>query len=125
MHSGELRVIDKWKMMKRNRWRKQRAYGGALYIVACAGYYKIGITHQLTKRLKYIQSDNALEVTAIHSFMLSTRKLRPCESYLHWLYTDKHVRGEWYMLTIDDVDFLKRLSKNNLLSRVKRWQIIY
>lgn len=81
---------------------------GYLYLVRCVGfpYYKIGITtcNPLT-RLGGIQTGCPFKVEIEWAIQVSGIKGE--EKGLHECYSDKHVRGEWYNLTGEDIECIK------------------
>lgn len=73
---------------------------GQLYLIHCKGfpYYKIGRTEGDTKnRLSALQISLPFELVLIKS--VKVRDIYQAERYLHELYKDKCVRGEWFNFT--------------------------
>jgi len=64
------------------------------------GYHKIGRSTNPVYREKTLQSDNPM-ITKIHS----SRAPISYEKELHDIFAHKRVRGEWFDLTEDDVEF--------------------
>jgi hypothetical protein len=69
-------------------------------------YYKIGKSARPEKRISELNGamlpTNIVLVHAIQTDMMTT-----LESDLHCYFQHCHVRGEWYQLTIDEVEYLK------------------
>lgn len=73
---------------------------GFVYVMECAGYYKIGWAKlSPTRRKRNLQIGNPLPITlvgAIEGSML-------VEAEWHETFKDKCVQGEWFALTDEDV----------------------
>jgi|SaaInlLV_10m_DNA_4_1040232.scaffolds.fasta_scaffold22105_3 hypothetical protein len=65
-----------------------------LYVLECNGYYKIGITNNITNRLKSLQTGNAHEINVIH--IEERYKPEKAEKYLHQKFSNKRLKGEWF-----------------------------
>lgn len=66
------------------------------------GYYKIGESNNPKFREKTLQS----EEPEIELQWWTNASLED-EDYLHWHFHSKRIRGEWFSLTLDDVEFIK------------------
>lgn len=64
--------------------------------------YKIGVTKDVDKRIKSLQTGSADKITLVDKF-LSNYPFK-IESTLHRKYNDSKIKGEWYHLTKDDVN---------------------
>jgi predicted GIY-YIG superfamily endonuclease len=77
-------------------------------------YYKIGITKDINKRIKQLQTGNAEQIFLIESYY--SEYANKIESALHNFYKDKNKMNEWFEFTIEDeVNFLemcKKIEKN-------------
>jgi hypothetical protein len=67
------------------------------------GFYKIGIASNVARRLKEFQH-LPYEVRLIHSFHAENAEWAEVE--LHAKFADKRVRGEWFRLTPEDVEYV-------------------
>lgn len=77
--------------------------------------YKIGISKDIEKRLKSLQTGSGISLILMKSF-LTTNSFK-LESSLHAYYKLKKVNSEWFELTLEDVEgFLNVCEKqeNNL-----------
>jgi len=63
------------------------------------GFYKIGITKNLTKRLKTLQTGNAECLHLVDSF--KSDYASTIEAALHRKYKQYRVNGEWFNIKID------------------------
>jgi hypothetical protein len=74
-----------------------------LYLIRCGIYVKIGITTNLTERLRTIRSSNPFSLE-VEYYGLGKGYL---EEYWHNEFKEKHHQGEWYCLSVDDVEKVK------------------
>jgi hypothetical protein len=83
-------------------WR-QKPYEKTYYIYLAynidSNLWKIGITTNLSQRLNQLKKQYPT-IDFKHSFLGNYY----LEHYLHSKYEDKHVIGEWFSLTIEDVE---------------------
>jgi hypothetical protein len=100
------------------RWAKSKANiaHGIIYIVECERYYKIGQSINFSNRLAGIVTSLPFKVSVTHTISVPINTLARCEKYLHKLYKKKHHKGEWYMLDVDDVDYIKALTPDELVA---------
>lgn len=69
--------------------------------------YKIGLSKDPEKRLGAIKTSLSSDVEMILS--IETGDMVSLESYLHDRFKDRRIRGEWFKLTKEDVDYIKSL----------------
>jgi hypothetical protein len=73
---------------------------GFIYVMECAGYYKIGWSaNSPHRRQRSLQIGNPLPVTLVGAIEGSQMN----EADWHEAFRDKRVRGEWFALTEEDV----------------------
>jgi len=93
--------------------------------------FKIGRTTSIVDRVAKLQTSHHKEIRVIHFFL--TLKPVIVEGALKRLFKSKHVRGEWYMLTPEDVLFIQRLDRGNHIELInecamnrgiQRWRLI-
>ena len=82
-------------------------------------YYKIGITNKIEKRLKALKTGNNNEIEAI--FLFQSDYASKIESKIHLLYKTKRVKGEWFLLSNDEVEKVKNkiIESENILNKLK------
>jgi len=81
---------------------------GYVYLLeASIGLYKIGMAKDVTKRLGAF-SGMPFEVSLICS--IPCHNMRHLEKSLHFHFASKWVRGEWFALSPDDVEYIKSLA---------------
>lgn len=71
----------------------------------CYGIYKIGITSNLTSRLRAINNGNARKVFYVYTKEIN--KAGRVESKIHKRFTQNRKEGEWFALWIWEVFYLK------------------
>lgn len=82
---------------------------GIVYIAYGDGYYKIGTSRNVTKRIRAFNVSLPFQLTLIHT--IDTDDALLLERRLHRLYraAGRHVNGEWLKLTGSDVEALKTI----------------
>lgn len=80
-----------------------------IYLMRCEehSYYKIGITYNLQKRLKEIQTGTPDKIYIVDHY--ETDNARKIEGALHSFFSDKHRNNEWFELSIEDEIKFKKL----------------
>lgn len=73
------------------------------------GHYKIGITDDLAQRLIHLQTGNSLDLTLV--LVLNVSNARQVEQELHDYFRAKHIRGEWFELVEDDLEYIKNYNE--------------
>lgn len=79
-----------------------------VYLLRCGEHYKIGMSDNVSKRVKQIQTNSPHEVKHIHT--IPTDNPSDLEQQLHTRFASKRVRGEWFALSDDDVSFICSLN---------------
>ena len=95
-----------------------------LYVFEQEGYYKIGISNDPARRLSALQASTPFEVRI--SFVLGFGgDAEPIEKALHEYFINKHIRGEWYRLSKQDLEFIRSyLLENKINAPVKQPRLI-
>jgi len=109
LSEGE-RLDTQDKMLDFNRRGMLRKGEGFVYVVECAGYYKIGKSTKPIKRLNTMRSNNPLDINVI-----ITEKFvdyGEIEKYLHKRYKGKLHRQEWYEFNKQDVEDIRNYIKD-------------
>ena len=94
--------IDYNNYIKRQKPKKETYI--YLMIDHNTGYYKIGRSKNPKFREKTLQSEKPT-IEMIHKFKANSSK----ESDLHKKYADKRIRGEWFNLSKEDVNYIKSI----------------
>lgn len=77
-----------------------------LYIFYLEGYYKIGVTNNVTKRLIQIDKNSPFPC-----YLISVYKNRPgLEKEIHENLKLKCIRGEWFNLNQKDLEWVQQLA---------------
>ncbi len=93
---------------KSNQTKKDKAKPGYVYLLqAESGAYKIGRTQDPANRIKTFGIQLPFEVDFI--CVIQTPDMAELESRLHTKFADKQIRGEWFELNEDDVEYIKSL----------------
>ncbi len=94
--------------MQRNKEHASQKLKDATSIVyllkgCVTGYYKIGVTTNLNKRIKQVRNNSSEEITL--EFL--SRGGRELEKVLHQKYESQKVKGEWFKLTENETNEVK------------------
>jgi hypothetical protein len=92
---------DLRKLIKRQQSKETGEY---IYVAYCAGYTKIGISNDVNKRIKALQTASPFQV--IKYFLVFLKNAQVVEWELHSQYKDKQIRGEWFYLNDNERDAL-------------------
>lgn len=98
--SKALKEIAKYKRHKEQK-------GTFLYLLKCEKAYKIGITNNFKKRFKSIQQSNPFEVIPV--LVINNSNYDAIEKGIKEGWKDKKIKGEWFLLTKEDVEELKKV----------------
>lgn len=92
--------------------RKQSNKSGYVYLIRSQdGYFKIGHTSDPDNRMKTFSVKLPFDVEYVCLIWSGDRF--ELERSLHDLYKSKHVNGEWFNLSDEDVNYLKGLANDN------------
>jgi len=81
-----------------------------VYFIWDGLHFKIGITvRKVQKRVTQLQTGSSRTLT-VHDTIL-TENPRRLEKYLHDVYKEQHVRGEWFAITADEVNSIVKFLK--------------
>jgi Rha family phage regulatory protein len=73
-----------------------------LYIVKCGDFYKIGISHNVSKRIKGMQTGNPYLIELIDTYTIG-HNVSNIEARLHVLFESDNIRGEWFYTPLDEI----------------------
>lgn len=77
------------------------------------GYYKIGRSIKPKKRERTLQSEKpTIDLLFYWSSYLIV------ETELHEYFADKRIRGEWFNLTDEDIQYIKSIAGNNIITPI-------
>lgn len=70
------------------------------------GPSKIGYTNVPAKRLKQLEAYYKAkgQFIMLGEWPVGARKALNIERYIHWLFRDRHFRGEWFNVSLDEVE---------------------
>jgi hypothetical protein len=73
-----------------------------LYVLKCNELYKIGVTNNIDRRVKTLQTGNASPIVV--EYIEERYKPHKAEHYLHQQFSTRRVNGEWFRdLTVRDI----------------------
>lgn len=106
-------AIDKelWRrsLPKPEKLSPAGTYGGFVYLLQSpTGAYKIGRTRDPKNRLKTFEIKLPFEVSFICT--IQTTDMYRLEHDLHVRFAGKRVNGEWFVLEVEDIEYIKGLA---------------
>ena len=81
--------------------------GGYVYLFKADCYYKIGKTINVVRRANELSLP--FEVEIVHTILVSD--MNYAEMYLHHMFAKKRIRGEWFRLSHNDVEYICSLQR--------------
>lgn len=82
------------------------SYPGKVYIIKGDKYFKIGKSRDFEARLRLFNLTLPFKVEVFHT--IETNDCTTLESYFHKLFAAKRVNGEWFILSPDELNFIKQ-----------------
>jgi hypothetical protein len=76
-----------------------------VYVLYCEGYCKVGITNNINKRIKTLQTGNPFLIQLVLFNIVNNAA--DLEKKLHKKYKHKNIRNEWFYLDNDDIQYIK------------------
>lgn len=75
-----------------------------VYIIQSGDHHKIGMSDNISERIEAIQISTPYDIIVTHCF--ETDHPQEAEALLHRIFKHKRVRGEWFLLSASDLNFL-------------------
>ncbi len=85
---------------------KQSQMRSGVYLLGSKehGWYKIGQSDNVARRVKEISSSYPFAVELIAVWRTQWGRCRTIEAYLHTVFADKRINGEWFRLDVEEVE---------------------
>lgn len=90
---------------------------GYVYVIECAGRYKIGYSTTPRKRLAKLRKASPVPMRMVHK--LRTPIFREIEQQLHARFYQKRLNGEWFCLDEDDLDYIRGLDSIGISAEIR------
>lgn len=111
-HNNELydEYFNRERVIERSKTesKKRKSSPGFVYLIKCEGYYKIGMSNDPKNRIPHLSVLTPFNTSAI--CVIESEDMRLLEKQLHDKFTDKRVNGEWFVLSDEDVEYIKRIA---------------
>lgn len=102
------RLSDSLKFCLESSLRRRRTY--YLYIIKCGIYYKIGYASNVRERFYNYNVHNPFECVLIgYSEYDDISHCKNVEKYIYSSFLSSHHKGEWYILSQEDLGYIKGL----------------
>ena len=94
-----------------------------IYVMKCREFYKIGVSNSVNKRHYNLSSSLPFEIEILANYKPNIigldkydrgRAVRKIEKALHTHFSAKRVRGEWFLLSPDDLNKIPEIIENGL-----------
>lgn len=89
--------------------------------VSVTGYHKIGCTDNPERRLREFAVKLPFETEIV--LLIKNHNATAFERMLHSTFDDKRIRGEWFDLSGDEIDFIKAMC-DYMVADHSLWQYI-
>lgn len=89
----------------RNRFKRD----GYLYLLGGEGYYKIGRTTNVNRRIRQLEIQLPWPVHLEHT--IPCEKHKESERELHLMFANRRTNGEWFALTAEDVAAIQAINR--------------
>jgi hypothetical protein len=88
------------KELEKTKIRAKKA--GYVYLISGGGYFKIGQTQHIEKRIKQVGTKLPFKIEYLH--WIETNDMDGLEAYWHQYFVDKREEGEWFTLSDEEVE---------------------
>ncbi len=88
-----------------------------IYLISGAGLVKIGIAIDVSKRLASLNIGSPVDLSVTYWFWSEDCQFD--ENYLHKIFKDKRIKGEWFDLSEQDIEWIKVNYPSNHEKRIK------
>lgn len=108
--SGELKEkVTAERESKKNEVKTKQVKSGVVYLLNSGIYYKIGRTRNLPARIETLAVGVVapFDIQLIHYFQ--SNDYSGDEKKLHDMFSHKRTDGEWFVLSSEDVDYIKSI----------------
>jgi Meiotically up-regulated gene 113 len=96
----------------------RRAHPGHIYMITDGRATKVGTARNPAARFKDLQSATATPLTLLHSIEVSDAMM--VEACLHVRFHDQRVKGEWFSLAPEHIEWFKSQTPDSLMQLTKK-----
>lgn len=109
-HRMSFDCTDEWieRMLRSWRYDHRDTVQSAVYFIKCQDFIKIGRAEKPLSRLIDLQLANPLPLSMVATIEAPTYAAKLIERMLHEQHAPHCVRGEWFSLTLDQVEFSRQ-----------------
>jgi hypothetical protein len=116
-HIGNMATAEKNRILRgesrksAKKVSKQRVTGYVYLVAGEGGVYKIGKTTQLDKRVNFFEIKLPFPIELV--CVIPSDDISGLERQMHKRFADKHVNGEWFKLTQQEVEEIKSMASSS------------
>jgi ribosomal protein S25 len=114
LHKDLIEEYLKWLIIGKNLKKSD-----GLYLIQAGEYTKIGITQDINKRLKSMETDNPLKLKIL--FYQKFENANKLESYLHKVLKKFNTKNEWFKFSKKQINIITECLKSNNLSKLENY----
>ena len=96
-------------LLNKYNYRADNKISVGVYLLESQGFYKIGATTDVVKRVKVLQCGNPSPIKVV--LFCQVDKARKVEKALHHKYSSRNVSGEWFKLSKKEVSEVSEIIK--------------
>jgi hypothetical protein len=85
------------------RWDEFERKNATIYVLGCGEHVKIGVTRDIAKRIRQLEAANPLPIVLLGKRTVPLASMLITEAWLHQRFATYRVRGEWFLVSADDV----------------------
>ena len=102
--------------------KRYRSLPGSVYVISVNNeYYKIGYANNVRKRVRQMQHACPYPIQIVHIIM--TDHTIRLETALHKRYRHRHVQGEWFKLSPDEVQALCSIVSPVIATELHQYEV--
>lgn len=95
------------------KYNKTRKGSTCVYLVESEGYVKIGITHDINKRLSSLKTSTPFEIHLLGCWELGDNVAYKIEQFIHTEYSKYKIKLEWFRLNPSQINNIKHSLNNS------------
>lgn len=109
-------------VLSKHAGKRYRSLPGNVYVISVNNeYYKIGYANNVKKRIQHLQLACPYPIQIVHIIM--TDHTIRLETALHKRYRHRHVQGEWFRLSPDEVQSICSIVSPVIATELHQYEV--